>query len=125
MIYFGNTKYLFYKFVLFKHCCYCFVRWTICNLSVYRKVNRQYKHNLSCTLHYHRLPYRQITVRRHFIVASLEMPQSSLTTLWTDYSPLAFHSSLTGNAITITDDFANRLSSLAFHREWWKCHNHR
>jgi len=46
---FCNMKYLFYKFiyVLFKHCCYCFVRWTIYHLSVCRKVNRQYKYNLS------------------------------------------------------------------------------
>ena len=72
---FCNTKYLFYKFVLFKHCCYCFVRWTICNLSVCRKENRQNKHNLYCTLHYHRRPSRRITVRRHFSVASLEMTQ--------------------------------------------------
>jgi len=50
---FCNKKYLFYKFVLFKHCYYCFVRWTVCNLSVCKKVNRQYKHNLSCTLLYH------------------------------------------------------------------------
>jgi hypothetical protein len=94
---------------LFKHCYYCFVWWTVCNLSVCKKVNRQYKHNLSCTLHYHRRPYRRIkvhrpftvaslechnhhrwlcgriTVRRHFTVASLEMPQSSPTTLQTDY----------------------------------------
>jgi hypothetical protein len=81
---FCNTKYLFYKFVLFKHCCYCFMRWTVCNLSICRKVNRQYKHNLSCTLHYHQRPYRRITVRRPFIVTSLEMPQSSPTTLRMD-----------------------------------------
>jgi hypothetical protein len=95
--------------VLFKHCYYCFVRWTICNLSVCKKVNRQYKHNLSCTLHYHGRPYWRIKVRQPFTVAS------SPTTLRTDYSPSAFHSNLTGNATIITDDFADRLRPSAFY----------
>ena len=51
---------------MFKHCCYYFVRWTVYHLSVCRKVNRQYKYNLSCTMHYHRHPYRRNKVRRHF-----------------------------------------------------------
>ena len=122
---FCNKKYLFYKFVLFKHCYYCFVRWTVCNLSVCKKVNRQYKHNLSCTLLYHWRPYRRIKVRRPFTIASLEMPQSSSMNLRMDYSLSAFHSSLTGNATIITDDFANGLSPSAFYRGWWKWHNHR
>jgi len=109
---FCNTKYLFYKFVLFKHCCYCFVRWTVYHLSVCRKVNRQYKHHLSCTLHYHRRPYRRITVRRHFTVALLEMPQPSPMTLRMDSIPSAFHSSVAGNATTITDDFVDRFQSV-------------
>ena len=48
---FCNMKYLFYKFM------YClstlvivFVRCTVYHLSVCRKVNRQYKDNLSCTM---------------------------------------------------------------------------
>jgi len=76
------------------------------------KVNRQYKHHLSCTLHYHRRPYRQIPVRRHFTVASLEMPQPSPTTLRTDSSPSAFHSNVPGNATTITDTFADGYQSV-------------
>jgi len=36
------------------------VRWTVCNLSVCRKINRQYKHNLSCTVLGHRRLYWQI-----------------------------------------------------------------
>jgi len=65
---FCNTKYLFYKFiyVLFKHYCYYFVQWTVYHLSVCRKVNRQYKYNLSCTMNYHRRQYRRMKVRRHF-----------------------------------------------------------
>jgi hypothetical protein len=98
---FCNTKYLFYKFVLFKHCCYCFVRRTVYHLSVCMKVNRQYKHHLSCTLHYH----RRIPVRRHFTVAIL-----SPTTLRTDSSLSVFHSS-----DFITDDFADRFSPSVFH----------
>jgi len=104
---FCNTKYLFYKFVLFKHCCYCFVRWTIYHLSVCKKLNRQYKHHLSCTLHYYRRPYRQIPVRRHFTMASLEMPQPSPMTLRMHSSLTTFHSSVPGNAITITDNVAD------------------
>ena len=42
------------------NCCYCFVRWAVCSLSVCRKINRQYKHNLSCTVHSHRRLYWQI-----------------------------------------------------------------
>jgi len=98
------------------------VRWTVCNLSVCRKVNRQYKHNLSCTVqspmsiptdyspstfhrelhwkfHNHRRPYRRITVHQHFT------------------------ESCTGNA-TITDDCTDGYHPSAFHKEWWKCHNH-
>jgi len=69
---FCNTKYLFYKFiyVLFKHCCYCFVRWTIYHLSVCRKVNRQSKYNLSCTMNYHRRKYRRTKVHRHLTESS-------------------------------------------------------
>jgi hypothetical protein len=81
-------------------CCYYFVRWTVNNISVCRKVNRQYKHNLSCTVHDHRRLYQRITVRRHFT------------------------ESFTRNAI-ITDDFVDGLRPSAFHRECWKCHNHR
>jgi len=88
---FWNTKYLFYKFVLFKHCCYCFVRWIVYHLSVCRKVNRQYKHHLSCTMHYHQRPYRWTHVRRYF------------TETWKIF---------TGNA-TITDDFADGLLSVS------------
>ena len=51
----------------------------VCNLSVCRRVNRQYKHNLSCTVHDHRRLYR----RKHLVgilsrVAKylLEMSQS-------------------------------------------------
>ena len=88
---FCNTKYLFYKFVLFKHYCYCFVRWIVYHLSVCRKVNRQYKHQLSCTMHYHQRPYRWTHVRRYF------------TESWKIF---------TGNA-TITDDFADGLLSVS------------
>jgi hypothetical protein len=88
---------------LFKHCCYCFVRWTIYHLSVRRKVNRQYKYHLSCTMHYHRHPYR-----RTYFTESWKI--------------------ITGNA-TITDDFADGLRPLVFHIKlkniYWKCHNHR
>jgi len=133
---FCNTKYLFYKFVLFKYCCYCFVRWTICNLSVCRKINRQYKHNLSCILHYHRRPYRRIIAHRHFTVASLEMPQASPMTLCTDYSRQHFtiaslempqpspmtwrtdyvrrHFKESGGNATITDEFVDGYSQSAF-----------
>jgi hypothetical protein len=89
---FCNTKYL-----LFKHCCYCFVQWTIYHLSFCRKVKRQYKHNLSCTMqqlptsiptdsspsafhrefknnylkcHNHRCLYRRNNVHRHFTESS-------------------------------------------------------
>jgi hypothetical protein len=111
---------------LFKHCCYCIVRWTIYYLSVCRKIIRQYKHHLSCTLHYHRRSYRRIPVLRHFTVASLEMPQPSPTPLWTDTSSSTFHSSVPGNATTITDDFADEYQSVgivsASHNYW---QNHR
>jgi len=93
-----------------------------------------YKYHLSCTLHYHRCPYRRTHVRQYF------------TESW---------KIITGNA-TLTDDFADGLPSVsisqrvekyllempqspttlqtdyrasAFHRElkkyYWKCHNHR
>jgi hypothetical protein len=55
---FYNTKYLFYKCV---NCCYCFVRWAVCNLSVCMEVNMQYKHNLSCTMQDHWRLYQRIT----------------------------------------------------------------
>ena len=77
-------------YVLFKQCCYCFVRCTVYHLSVCKKVNRQYKHHLSCTMHYHRRPYRRTHVRRYF------------TKSWKIF---------TGNA-TITDDFADGLPSV-------------
>jgi hypothetical protein len=32
----------------------------VCNLSVCRRINKQYKHNLSCTMHNHRRLYRRI-----------------------------------------------------------------
>jgi len=103
---FCNTKYLFYKFiyVLFKHCCYCFVRWTVYHLSVCRKVNRQCKYNLSCTIHYHRRPYRR--------------------------TPSAFHRELKNNywkchihrwtfwRPTIHRHFTE------LENNYWKCHNH-
>jgi hypothetical protein len=122
---FCNMKYLFYKFVLFKHCCYCFVRWIVYHLSVYMKVNRQHKHHLSCTLHCHRSPYRRITVRRHFTIASLEMPQPSPTMLWTDCISSAFHNSVTGKATTITDDVADGFQSVSILQlRHCKCHNY-
>jgi hypothetical protein len=43
------------------NCCYCFVQWIVCNLSVCKKVNRQHKHNFLCTEHDHRHPYWRIT----------------------------------------------------------------
>jgi hypothetical protein len=83
------------------NCSYCFVWWTVCKLSVCRMVNRQHKHNISWTMHYHRCQYRQIIVCRHYT------------------------ESFTGNAI-ITDEFADGLSMSAFHKELhYKCHNHR
>jgi hypothetical protein len=97
---------------LFKHCCYCFMRWTVYHLSVCRKINKQYKHHLSYTLHYHRRLYWRIPVLRHFTVASLEIPQPSPTPLWTDTSSSAFHSSVPGNAITITDEFTDGYQSV-------------
>jgi hypothetical protein len=123
------------------------VRRAVCNLSVCRKVNRQYKHNLSCTVHDHRRPYRRIIVRRHFIEsftrnatitddfedglqsigishrASLEMPQSP-TTLWTYYSLSAFHIELHWKCHNHRWR-CRWISSVNIHREWWKCHNHR
>ena len=36
------------------------MRWAVCNLSVYRKITREYKHNLSCIVHDHRRRYRRI-----------------------------------------------------------------
>ena len=89
---FCNTKYL-----LFKHCCYCFVRWTVYHLSFCRKVNRQYKYNIYCTVqqlptsiptdshlsashrefknnyskcHTHRRKYRRTNIHRHLIESS-------------------------------------------------------
>jgi len=73
----------------------------------------------------------------------------SLTSIPTNYSLSAFHSSFTGNATIITDDFAHGFNPLAFYsglirnatiitndfvhglspstfyRGWWKWHNHR
>ena len=61
MIYFETWN----IYLLFKHCCYCFVRWSIYHWIFCRKVNRKYKHNTSCTLNNHRRKYRRKPVRRH------------------------------------------------------------
>jgi len=90
-------------------------------------------------MHYHRRPYRWITVRRHFIenftgnatitdevadelhsvsisqIASLEMPQSP-TTLQTDSFRRHFTKS-GGNAI-LTDDLADRVQSVGICRQF-------
>jgi len=58
---FCNTKNL-----LFKHCCYCFVRWTVYHLSFCRKENKQYKYNHFVQCHNHRRQYQQNIIRRHF-----------------------------------------------------------
>jgi hypothetical protein len=81
---FCNMKYLFDK------CLSVFVWWAVCNLSVCRKVNRQYKHKFSCTVHDHPRPYRWITFRRYFTES---------------------YKIFIGNA-TITDDFADGLPSV-------------
>jgi hypothetical protein len=104
----GDPKMSYNKvYVLFKHCCYYFVRWTVYHLSVCRKVNRQYKYNLTCTLHYHRRPYRWTKIRQYF------------TENW---------KIITGNA-TITNDLSNVHNPSAFNRElknnYCKCHIHR
>jgi len=119
------------------------VRRAVCNLCVYRKVNRQYKHNLSCTVHYHRRPYRrlceQITVRRHFTEsfignatiiddvvdglqsvdisqrASLEMPQSPMTVQTDSFRR---HFTESGRNGTITDDFADGVQSVGISRQF-------
>ena len=66
MIYFETWN----IYLLFKHCCYCFVQWTIYNWIFCRKVNRKYKHNTSCTLNNHRRPYWRTRVRWHLTESS-------------------------------------------------------
>ena len=66
MIYFVTRN----IYLLFKHCCYCFVWWTVYHWIFYRKVNRKYKHNISCTLNNHRHPYWRTAVRQHLIESS-------------------------------------------------------
>jgi hypothetical protein len=86
------------------NCYYCFVQWTVCNLSVCRKVNRQYKHNLACTEHDHQLPYWRIT------------------------RPLAFHRELQNiywKCHNHRRPYRRITRPSTFHRKWLQCHNHR
>ena len=66
MIYFETWN----IYLLFKHCCYCFVRWTVYHWIFCKKVNRKYEHNTSCTLNNHWRPYRRTTVFRHLTESS-------------------------------------------------------
>ena len=66
MIYFKTWN----TYLLFKHCCYCFVWWTVYHWIFFRKVNRKYNHNTSCTLNNHRRPYRRTPVRQHLTESS-------------------------------------------------------
>jgi hypothetical protein len=52
---FCNTKYLFYNCSLLL--LYCA---EVCNLSICRRINRQYKYNLLSTVRHHQRPYRRI-----------------------------------------------------------------
>jgi hypothetical protein len=95
------------------------VQWAVCNLSVCRKVNRQYKHNLSYIVHNHRHLYQRITrpstFHRELHKYLLEMPISP-TLISTDTVRQHFIESCTENA-TIIDDSTNGYRPSAFHRE--------
>jgi len=68
------------------------VRRAVCNLNVCRKVNRQYKHNLSCTVHDHRCLYRRI--QSDDIAWSVSKIFTGNATINDGYNPSAFHREL-------------------------------
>jgi hypothetical protein len=72
------------------------MRWAVCNLSVYRKINREYKHNLSCIVHDHRRWYRRIqSVGISQRVAKIFTRNSIIIDVYTDkYSPSALQREL-------------------------------
>jgi len=92
--------------------------WAIYNLSVCKRVNRQYKHNLSCTVHNRRCLYRRIQfidILPRVAEYLLEMPQS-LMSLQIDTVCRYFTESckiFTANAI-LTDIDTDKYNMLAF-----------
>jgi hypothetical protein len=68
--------------------------------------------------------HRRITIRRH----STETFTGNVT-ITDDFvdglQSVGISQRLSLENATIIDNFANEFRPLAFHREWWKCHNHR
>jgi hypothetical protein len=110
---------------------------TVCNLSVRRRVNRQYKHNLSCTVHDHRRLYKRklsVGILPRVEKYLLQMPHSS-TSIPTDTVSVGILQRVEKYLLEMpqsptsipTDMYPTNPS--AFHRElkniYWKCHNHR
>jgi len=99
------------------HYCYCSVR-SVCNLSVYRRKNRQYRHNLSWIVQDNRRISRRtysISILQRVEKYLLEMPQSS-TSLQTKTICQHFTESckiFTTNAI-ITDIYTDGYSPSTF-----------
>ena len=122
---FSNMKYL-----LLKHCCYCFVRWTVYHLSFCRKVNRQYKYNISCAVQ--QLPTNSLPSASHreFKNNYLKCHNHRRPYRWTHvFQHLTESSKIITRNATITDDDTDGLTSSASHREfennYSKRHNHR
>jgi hypothetical protein len=101
------------------NCYYCFVQWTVCNLSVCRKVNRQYKHNLACAEHDHQLPYRGLHVRWHFTEScKIFTGNATITDVHTDELHVRRHFIESGWNVTITNDFADGLQFVSICRQF-------
>jgi hypothetical protein len=104
----------------------------VCNLSVCRRVNKQYKHNLSYTMHNHQRLYRRkpsIGILPRVAKHLLQMPQSP-TSLQMDTVSVSISPSwkiFTRNAI-ITDISTECYCLSVFYRElqniYCKCDNH-
>ena len=57
-----------------------FMWWTVYQLSFCRKVNRQYKDNLSCIMQTYRHPYRRMVIRRYLTESSKLITQNATNT---------------------------------------------
>jgi hypothetical protein len=106
----------------------------VCNLSVYMRVNRQYKHNLSCTVHDYQRLYRQkpsVGILQRVAKYLLQIPQS-LTSIPTYTVSLVFYRELQNiywksynhwrlyRWIMYSSTFYIELKNI-----YWKYHNHR
>ena len=117
-------------------CCYYFVRWTVNNISVCRKVNRQYKHNLSCIVHDHRHLYQRITrssaFHKQLHKYLLEMTLSPTSSIPTDTVRRHFTESCRNicwkcplSPTSLPTDTVRRHFTQSCINIYWKCHYHR